>query len=87
MQKKKKILRQEWDRYLALIALTGKLERELEDNKNCAGCDQWFLIERFLESTAVYYFPSFKNCLKAAWGVLKQAFCRKNRKSILVINS
>ena len=93
MTKEEKRYQQEWWRYLALVNLTAKVGHDLEnDGENAGnGCDdgtcseQMLLLKGFLESSSVYYYPSFVGYVVAAWNLLKQAFCNKKRKNFLLI--
>lgn len=93
MTKDEKRYKQEWERYLALVNLTAKVGRDLENDGENAGdgsddgacSEQTLLLKDFLESASVYYYPSFVGYVVAAWNLLKQAFCNKKRKNLLLI--
>lgn len=84
----------EWERFCALISLSKKVEKDLDDNSqnasngsgNCSGTKDSVSLESFLESAILYYHPSFIGYFKAAAALLKQAFRDKERKDFILIH-
>ena len=93
MKKEEREYLQEWERYLALVNLSGKVGHDLENDgqkagngsDNGASTEQALLLDGFLKSATVYYHPSFISYVIASWDLLKQAFCNKKRKNLLLI--
>ena len=93
MTKKERKKRDSWNRFAAALFLSNYPGQDLEDDgnapgyggNNCTEPDNSILSLCFSESTLVCFHPSFVGYLIAALDLLKQAFCHKKRKHLILI--